>query len=147
MRNQKSSSVVAGGRRTPATERRFRCLMQIVLTTADALPCARVTASRGRDHETSSFAKLDGDRSTDQKCRIFFQTNKLLLSPSQTNIVRLKQNADKWRRTLKRSFSKLGVGKTIIGTTMSGLLKFKVEMAINALLHGKTAPCAHEKAI
>ena len=62
----------------------------------------------GCDDETSSIAKLDRGRSAAgppscsssvQKCRFF--SNKLP-SPSQTNIVRLKQKADKWRRPLKR---------------------------------------------
>ena len=99
---QKSSSVVVGGKRTPATGRRYRCLMQIHRRPADALPCARVTASRGSDHATLSFARLDGDRSALLiKCRFFFQMNKLRPSPYQTSIVRLKQNVDKWRQSLR----------------------------------------------
>ena len=86
-------------------------MFQIDRRPADALPCARVTASRGRDHETLSTAKLDCDRSATgltssscsfQNCLFFFKRTSSYPPPSQTNIVRLKQNADKWWRPLCR---------------------------------------------
>ena len=73
----------------PLPPRPNKHIMFQSISPADALPCARVTAGRRRDHEISSIAMLDRDRSATcptssscsvKKCR-FFQTNKLLPSP------------------------------------------------------------------
>ena len=79
-----------------------------------AWPCARVTASLGRDHETSSIAKLDRDRSATgptsfsvQKSRFFFSNEQApSLPPLKRTSFVWNKNADKWRRPLKCGWTK-----------------------------------------
>ena len=101
LKNQKSSSVVAVGRRTPATGRRFRCLMQIDWR-GDRLMAVMHCLAHVSLPAAGVITKLRRSQSSmaDQKCRFFSKRTSSDPPPSQTNVVRLKQNADRWRRPL-----------------------------------------------
>ena len=64
-------------------------------------PCARVTASHGRNFVDRDRSATGSTSCSVQKCRFFKRTRSYPPPPSQTNIVRLKQNANKWRRPLR----------------------------------------------